>query len=38
VILGVDALSPDITESTLHVLLKHRADIAAAARELKTAG
>jgi MoxR-like ATPase len=38
VILGVDTLSPDITESTLHVLLKHRADIAAAARELKTAG
>ncbi len=38
VILGVERLDPDITESTLHVLLKHRADIAAAARELKTAG
>ena len=38
VILGVDSLSPDITESTLHVLLKHRADIAAAAHALKTAG
>ena len=38
VILGVDALDADVTESTLHVLLKHRADIAAAARELKTAG
>ncbi len=38
VILGVDALDADLTESTLHVLLKHRADIAAAARELKTAG
>jgi len=38
VILGVDALNSDVTESTLHVLLKHRADIAAAARELKTAG
>ena len=38
VILGVDSLDPAVTESTLHVLLKHRADIAAAARELKTAG
>jgi len=38
VILGVDTLDPSVTESTLHVLLKHRADIAAAARELKTAG
>ena len=38
VLLGVDALGPEVTESTLHVLLKHRADIAAAARELKTAG
>jgi MoxR-like ATPase len=38
VILGVDALDADVTESTLHVLLKHRADIAAASRELKTAG
>ena len=38
VILGVEALDADVTESTLHVLLKHRADIAAAARELKTAG
>jgi MoxR-like ATPase len=37
VILGVDSLDADVTESTLHVLLKHRADIAAAARELKTA-
>ncbi|HEX2048475.1 MAG TPA: MoxR family ATPase [Acidimicrobiales bacterium] len=38
VLLGVDALDAEVTESTLHVLLKHRADIAAAARELKTAG
>ncbi len=38
VILGVDTLDADVTESTLHVLLKHRADIAAAARELKNAG
>ena len=38
VLLGVDALDSEVTESTLHVLLKHRADIAAAARELKTAG
>jgi MoxR-like ATPase len=38
VILGVEALDAEVTESTLHVLLKHRADIAAAARELKTAG
>ncbi|MGI8807879.1 MAG: AAA family ATPase [Acidimicrobiales bacterium] len=38
VILGVDTLDADVTESTLHVLLKHRADIAAAARELQTAG
>ena len=38
VVLGVDALDADVTESTLHVLLKHRADIATAARELKTAG
>ena len=38
VILGVDALDAEVTESTLHVLLKHRADIAAGARELKTAG
>jgi MoxR-like ATPase len=38
VILGVETLDGDVTESTLHVLLKHRADIAAAARELKTAG
>ena len=38
VVLGVDVLDADVTESTLHVLLKHRADIAAAARELKTAG
>ncbi len=38
VLLGVDVLDADLTESTLHVLLKHRADIAAAARELKTAG
>jgi MoxR-like ATPase len=38
VLMGVDVLDPEVTESTLHVLLKHRADIAAAARELKTAG
>ena len=38
VLLGVDTLDAQVTESTLHVLLKHRADIAAAARELKTAG
>jgi MoxR-like ATPase len=38
VILGVESLDAGVTESTLHVLLKHRADIAAAARELKTAG
>ena len=38
VVLGIEALDADVTESTLHVLLKHRADIAAAARELKTAG
>jgi MoxR-like ATPase len=38
VLLGVDTLDAEVTESTLHVLLKHRADIAAAARELKTAG
>jgi MoxR-like ATPase len=38
VVLGVAELDAAITESTLHVLLKHRADIAAAARELKTAG
>jgi MoxR-like ATPase len=38
VILGADAIDADVTESTLHVLLKHRADIAAAARELKNAG
>jgi len=38
VVLGIDALDPGVTESTLHVLLKHRADIATAARELKTAG
>ena len=38
VVLGVESLDAGITESTLHVLLKHRADIAAAARELKTAG
>ena len=38
VVLGVDAIDADVTGSTLHVLLKHRADIAAAARELKTAG
>ena len=38
VILGVSELDAAVTESTLHVLLKHRADIAAAARELKTAG
>jgi len=38
VILGIDTLDAEVTESTLHVLLKHRADIAAAARELKTAG
>ncbi|HVL05319.1 MAG TPA: MoxR family ATPase [Acidimicrobiales bacterium] len=38
VVLGVSELDASLTESTLHVLLKHRADIAAAARELKTAG
>ena len=38
VVLGIDALDPSVTGSTLHVLLKHRADIATAARELKTAG
>jgi MoxR-like ATPase len=38
VILGVSDLDASVTESTLHVLLKHRADIAAAARELKNAG
>jgi MoxR-like ATPase len=38
VVLGVSKLDAGVTESTLHVLLKHRADIAAAARELKTAG
>jgi MoxR-like ATPase len=38
VILGIDHLDAGVTESTLHVLLKHRADIAAAARELKNAG
>ncbi len=38
VILGVSGLDAAVTESTLHVLLKHRADIAAAARELKNAG
>ena len=38
VVLGVSELDAGVTESTLHVLLKHRADIAAAARELKTAG
>jgi MoxR-like ATPase len=38
VILGVETLDADVTTSTLHVLLKHRADIAAAARDLKTAG
>jgi MoxR-like ATPase len=38
VLLGVDELDAGVTESTLHVLLKHRADIAAAARELKNAG
>jgi MoxR-like ATPase len=38
VILGVEVLDAGVTESTLHVLLKHRADIAAAARELKPAG
>ncbi|MGI8983134.1 MAG: AAA family ATPase, partial [Acidimicrobiales bacterium] len=38
VVLGVSDLDAAVTESTLHVLLKHRADIAAAARELKTAG
>jgi MoxR-like ATPase len=38
VILGVSELDAAVTESTLHVLLKHRADIAAAARELQTAG
>ena len=35
---SADDVDVDVTESTLHVLLKHRADIAAAARELKTAG
>ena len=34
----VDALDAGVTESTLHVLLKHRADIATAARELENAG
>ena len=38
VVLGVSELDAGVTESTLHVLLKHRADIAAAARELKNAG
>ena len=38
VVLGVSELDASVTESTLHVLLKHRADIAAAARELKNAG
>ena len=38
VILGVSELDAAVTESTLHVLLKHRADIAAAGRELKNAG
>ena len=38
VVLGVSELDAAVTESTLHVLLKHRADIAAAARDLKTAG
>jgi len=38
VVLGVDVLDADVTGSTLHVLLKHRTDIATAARELKTAG
>jgi MoxR-like ATPase len=38
VVLGVDVLDAGVTESTLHVLLKHRSDIATAARELKTAG
>jgi MoxR-like ATPase len=38
VLLGVDELDAGVTESTLHVLLKHRADIAAAGRELKNAG
>jgi MoxR-like ATPase len=38
VVLGVSELDAAVTESTLHVLLKHRADIAAAARELKNAG
>ncbi len=38
VVLGVETLDASVTESTLHVLLKHRADIAAAARTLRTAG
>jgi MoxR-like ATPase len=37
-ILGVAELDAAVTESTLHVLLKHRADIAAAGRELRNAG
>jgi len=38
VILGVDTLDAEVVGSTLHVLLKHRTDIAVAARELETAG
>jgi MoxR-like ATPase len=38
VVFGVSELDASVTESTLHVLLKHRADIATAARELKNAG
>ncbi len=37
VVLGIEQLDADATRSTLHVLLKHRADIAAATRELKAA-
>jgi MoxR-like ATPase len=38
VVLGADSVDASLTRSTLHVLLKHRADIAAASRELETAG
>ena len=37
VLLGVGDLEPDVTVSTLHVLLKNRADIAAATKELRAA-
>lgn len=38
VVMEVDEIGPEVTAATLNVLLKHRADIATASRELEAAG